>query len=145
MTLSFDQKFEILKYSTETFVPDKSTLLQKLAQQFPQLSIEAIELFLESIVDFDRLHQQQAQNEQPPSKSDETDDNLTVLISSPHRKSESESEDVVEKQLLEPPPPRPRSTPSPPLVVPVKTPSGRTLRSNSTVNTSEPRKLRSSK
>ena len=36
-------------------------------------------------------------------------------------------------------------TPSPPLIVPVRTPSGRTLRSNSTVNTSEPRRLRSNK
>ena len=39
----------------------------------------------------------------------------------------------------------PKSLASTPLLVPVRTPSGRTLRSNSTVNTSEPRRLRSNK
>lgn len=46
--------------------------------------------------------------------------------------------------LTTPTTPSPPSLPSPHLV-PVRTPSGRTLRSNSTVNTSEPRRLRSNK
>lgn len=45
---------------------------------------------------------------------------------------------------LNSPAPVPIQSPSPPQFVPVKTPSGRTLRSNSTVNTSEPRRLRNS-
>lgn len=158
--MNTDQKLLLLRSATSQPFTSKSNLLSELSAQFPLISVEEIEEFFDGVVDFDavRKWQQEIKVEQTRLAAQSAErDSVSASASAPVSVSDSISVSVSESHPSNPssPPPSkspspspveaPKNSPSPPLVVPVRTPSGRTLRSNSTVNTSEPRRLRSNK
>jgi hypothetical protein len=138
-TLSTNQKLLLLQSAVSQPFTSKAALLTLLASQYPQIDFNEIETFLDDLVDFDLVD-----TEIFNSVSSVTHSQAKV-VTAPFPSSAPSSA----PSPSPPPAPVPSSPPpppySPPHLVPVRTPSGRTLRSNSTVNTSEPRKLRSSK
>lgn len=133
-----EQKLLLLRSAISLPFSTKINLFQTLSSQFPHLSLTEIEEFFDEIVDFASISQwKQEQNHEQNLKLGEEEPSFII--------SPSESPVKSSSSTYAPPSPPPKPTPSPPLVVPARTPSGRTLRSNSTVNTSEPRRLRSNK
>lgn len=128
-TLSTNQKLLLLQSAVSQPFTSKAALLTLLASQYPQIDFNEIETFLDDLVDFDLVD--------------------TKIFNSVSSVTHSQAKVVTAPFPSSAPSPPPAPVPSPPSppphLVPVRTPSGRTLRSNSTVNTSEPRKLRSSK
>lgn len=140
-------KLSLLRAATATPFTTKSALLVHLRDKFAPLSVEEIEGFFEGIVDFEAITETTELTETTAignvtntNSSETTESNepvpsepVTVTVS----RSTSPSPSPSQAHSQSP-------SPSPSLVVPVKTPSGRTLRSASTVNTAEPRRLRNS-
>jgi hypothetical protein len=129
--LSINQKLLLLQSAVSQPFTSKAALLTLLTSQYPQIDFNEIETFLGDLVDFDLVDTKIFN-----SVSSVTHSHAKVVTAP----SPSSAPAPVPSPPSPPPPPY-----SPPHLVPVRTPSGRTLRSNSTVNTSEPRKLRSSK
>lgn len=128
-----EQKLLLLRAATSHPFSTKSNLFKTLTAQFPKISASDVEEFLVGMIDFDSVLRWQVSEQ-----ADHVFEKATEHVGEPLLES---------KPLTHAPIPfeAPKPTPSPPLVVPARTPSGRTLRSNSTVNTSEPRRLRSNK
>ncbi len=137
-----EQKLLLLRAATSHPFSTKSNLFQTLTAQFPTLSGSDIEEFLVGMVDFDSILQWQV-----TEQTEQTTEHAIEQVSEHVHEFNVETSFSESKPSTPAPFPfdPPKPTPSPPLVVPARTPSGRTLRSNSTVNTSEPRRLRSNK
>ena len=157
--MDFETKFLLLRAATALPFTTKAALLAHLAAKFPAIDCPVIEAFFSGLVDFDAIEttfpvQEPEDTESIPvivevsNPSSPIKKTGSVSVSdspdsphsphSPHSESESESDSDSPHSEA----PSPSSAVS--LVVPVKTPSGRTLRSASTVNTNEPRRLRNS-
>ena len=135
-------KLSLLRAATATPFTTKSALLVHLRDKFAPLSVEEIEGFFEEIVDFEAITETTELTETTAignvtntNSSETTESNESVPVAVAVSRSPSPSQAHSQSQS---------PSPSPSLVVPVKTPSGRTLRSASTVNTAEPRRLRNS-
>jgi hypothetical protein len=145
-TLSTNQKLLLLQSAVSQPFTSKAALLTLLASQYPQIDFNEIETFLDDLVDFDLVDTKIFN-----SVSSVTHSQAKVVTAPFPSSAPSSAPSPPPSSAPAPvPSPPPSSAPppppySPPHLVPVRTPSGRTLRSNSTVNTSEPRKLRSSK
>ena len=169
------QKILLLRTGTAHPFTTKSALLDTVSAQFPGLGRLEIEEFFEGVVDFGAVEGEgnklMVGNEGEGAGGEDGQTATLSLSSSPsplplllpsstpspvsspsesisnssHPKSHSSDDLSAQKVQVQ----QSRSHSPPqnqtPLLVPARTPSGRTLRSNSTVNTSEPRRLRSNK
>ena len=126
-----DAKLALLRAATAFPFTDRAALLAHLATEFPALAANEVEAFFDGVADFAAISAAFA-------------DAATGAVDSAVPTPDSESKSPSHSRPQSPTAESTRSpSPSPSLVVPIKTPSGRTLRSASTVNTSEPRRLRS--
>lgn len=165
-TLSFEQKSSLLRAALSYPFTTKSTYLKQIWRQLhEQFTLEQVEEFFGEVVDFEAL---KAFGDNVVIKSDienGTFNQQAIELETFESIESLHEQEVVEvSKGLELSEDNNQRTPSPtnsnnsitsksnssslsstPLLVPVRTPSGRTLRSNSTVNTSEPRRLRSNK
>lgn len=172
--LSFEQKSALLRAALSNPFTTKSTYLNQIWQQLHgQFTLEQVEEFFGEVVDFEALKALEGSAGEGVVIKNENDIenfNQHSIESESIESKESLHTQVIEvSEGLEFFEDNDQRTPSPtnsntsitsklnlssysssslsstPLLVPVRTPSGRTLRSNSTVNTSEPRRLRSNK
>ena len=148
------QKLLLLQSAVAHSFTTKSSLLSLLSSQHPQIDSQVIETFLDNLVDFEAVQKfkeekEEEETEEIPQVKDEdnftfnANDNIDTFSSAPQSPTTTPSLSLL-SQSQSPSIIAPTPSQSPHLV-PVRTPSGRTLRSNSTVNTSEPRRLRSNK
>ena len=150
------QKILLLRTGTAHPFTTKSALLDTVSAQFPGLGRLEIEEFFEGVVDFGAVEGEgnglMVGNEGEGAGGEDGQTTTLSLSSSPSPlplllpsstppvSSPSETISISSQSRSHSPPQN-----QTPLLVPARTPSGRTLRSNSTVNTSEPRRLRSNK
>lgn len=164
--LSTTQKLLLLETAIAQPFTTKSALIAHLSSRYPQIAPVDIEAFLDNLVNFEAVQQfkslqeatiksdTQEQVEEEELSDTNTDNTNDINTEMNTDDAEVDSPEITQSRpdshtsSAEPPivaPTPPIVAPSPPLLVPARTPSGRTLRSNSTVNTSEPRRLRSNK
>lgn len=125
-----ETKLSLLRTATALPFTHKPALLSHLAAKFPALETAEMEGFLDSVLDFALIQRRKS---------------IEPVTLEPSEEEESSQAGSVEPEIISMISPQvesARSSPSPLLIV--KTPSGRTLRSAATLNTSEPRRLRNS-
>lgn len=150
--MTITQKLILLQSAVAHPFTSKASLLAFLSSQHPQVELNFIETFFDELIDFELLSKERFE-EQVNVKVENV--NEVIVDSQEHIKDDPTTEDSttmttadnnddIDPTTAIATPSAPTPSP-PPHLVPVRTPSGRTLRSNSNVNTSEPRRLRSNK
>lgn len=152
LLMTITQKLLLLQSAVAHPFTSKASLLSFLSSQHPQIENNFIETFFDDLIDFELLSKERVEetfnvkeenvhevkiDSQEHIKDDPTTEEGTTMTT-------SDNNDYINPTTATANPSAPTPSPQPHLV-PVRTPSGRTLRSNSTVNTSEPRRLRSNK